>query len=68
MPWSRPVWLDATLSNGRYCMVGVSCRSQKDYDDKGFEVRRYSADLRINVYVSREQCQKRMEDAKRFVP
>ena len=49
-------------------MVGVSCRSQKDYDDKGFEVRRYSADLRINVYVSREQYQKRMEDAKRFVP
>ena len=68
MPWSKPVWLDATPSHGRYCMVGVSCRSQKDYDDRGFEVRRYSADLRIDVYVSREQCQKRMEDAKRFVP
>ena len=49
-------------------MVGVSCRSQKDYDDRGFEVRRYSADLRINVYVSYEQYQKRMEEAKRFVP
>ena len=68
MPWSKPVWLDATLSHGRYCMVGVSCRSQKDYDDRGFEVRRYSDDLRINVYVSREQYQKRMENAKRFVP
>ena len=68
MPWSKPVWLDATLSNGRYCMVGVSCRSQKDYDDRGFEVRRYSADLWINIYVSYEQCQKRMENAKRFVP
>ena len=49
-------------------MVGVFCRNQKDYDDRGFEVRRYSADLRINVYVSYEQYQKRMEDAKRFVP
>ena len=42
--------------------------SQKDYDDKGFEVRRYSADLWINIYVSYEQCQKRMENAKRFIP
>ena len=53
---------DAELPNGRYCLVVSSCMDRKAYDDRGFEVRRYSATLRINVYASYEQYQKqRME-------
>lgn len=53
-----PVGLGAELSNGRYCTAVSSCMSQKAYDDRGFEVRRYSATLRINIYASYEQYQK----------
>ena len=55
----EPVGLDAQLSDGRYCTAVLSCMSQKAYDDRGFEVRRYSATARINVYASYEQYQKR---------
>lgn len=59
---------EAELSNGRYCTVALSCMSQKAYNDRGFEGRRYSATMRINIFGSFEQYLKRRIEQEQSMP
>jgi len=48
---------DVQLPEG-YCVVSYSHRSQKKYNEDGFEVREHSACMRVNIYESYELFQK----------
>ncbi|MDO4273198.1 MAG: hypothetical protein Q4D16_05990 [Eubacteriales bacterium] len=55
--YENPFSWEVQLPEG-YCTVSYSYRGQTIYDEDGFPVRKQSAIMEINIYESKELCQK----------
>lgn len=51
---------ETQLADG-FCRVRYSSRTRKEYDENGFELRRCSATLSVDIYESREAYERQLE-------
>lgn len=55
--WDDPFVWDARLPEG-YCRISYHPRSHKEHDEEGFEIRKQSGFLHVNIYETYELYQK----------